>query len=61
VTRIKHGIERKSFWVDAVCIDQTSMPERNHQVRRMGKIYAQATDIIAWCDAIKELSSSCNS
>ena len=31
------------LWVDAVCIDQTNIPERNHQVSIMKHIYFQAT------------------
>ncbi|KAI4861681.1 heterokaryon incompatibility protein-domain-containing protein [Hypoxylon rubiginosum] len=25
------------LWIDAICIDQSNIKERNHQVRRMGK------------------------
>jgi hypothetical protein len=36
------------LWIDAICIDQTSVLERNHQVAMMGRIYAEADDVIAW-------------
>jgi hypothetical protein len=44
--------EPKVFWIDAICINQASIPERNHQVSQMGKIYSKATDVLAWlgCD-----------
>ena len=32
-----------TLWVDAVCIDQTNIPERNYQVSIMKHIYDQAT------------------
>ncbi|KAN0113200.1 HET domain containing protein [Hyaloscypha variabilis] len=38
----------RSLWVDAVCIDQNNIPERNQQVPRMGMIYRQASRVIAW-------------
>lgn len=36
------------FWIDAICIDQTNLEERNHQVRRMFEIYSSAEHVIAW-------------
>jgi hypothetical protein len=35
-------------WVDSICIDQTSIPERNQQVKYMGEIYGQAKQVIVW-------------
>ena len=37
-----------TLWVDAICIDQMSTQEKNHQVRMMGKIFSQAKEVIAW-------------
>ena len=39
---------RNLFWVDAICINQHDIAERNHQVRRMGSIYKSAKDVILW-------------
>lgn len=36
------------LWVDAVCIDQDSVMERNHQVSLMDKIYRNAARTIVW-------------
>lgn len=36
------------FWIDALCIDQTSKKERGQQVRLMGSIYGAATQVIVW-------------
>jgi hypothetical protein len=36
------------IWVDALCINQSKVQERNHQVRLMSRIYCQAFDVIAW-------------
>ncbi|KAH8894566.1 HET-domain-containing protein [Thozetella sp. PMI_491] len=36
------------LWIDAICINQTNIEERGHQVRHMGKIYKQAERVIFW-------------
>lgn len=36
------------LWVDALCINQNDIFERNHQVGQMSKIYEQATRVICW-------------
>ncbi|RDH29009.1 TPR-like protein [Aspergillus welwitschiae] len=36
------------FWIDAICIDQSSISERNHQVNMMRDIYAGATLTVVW-------------
>ncbi|KAJ4245520.1 hypothetical protein NW762_014029 [Fusarium torreyae] len=36
------------IWVDAICIDQNNIPERNAQVQRMGSIYSLAEEVIIW-------------
>lgn len=36
------------LWVDALCINQQNLGERNHQVELMGKIYLQATEVVIW-------------
>jgi hypothetical protein len=36
------------FWVDALCIDQSSVVEKNHQVKLMQTIYARAFSLIVW-------------
>jgi Heterokaryon incompatibility protein (HET) len=38
----------KVLWVDAVCINQRNIDEKNSQVRRMGEIFAKASNVIVW-------------
>jgi len=38
----------RCLWIDAVCIDQENISERNQQVLLMPKIYAQASRVIVW-------------
>lgn len=46
------------FWIDAICIDQFNVAERNHQVRRMGSIYSQAESVLIWLGEEKALNES---
>ena len=36
------------IWIDALCIDQRNILERNHQVRLMGRIYETAVKVVIW-------------
>jgi hypothetical protein len=36
------------FWIDAICIDQVNIPERNRQVQQMGSIYSKARRVDIW-------------
>ncbi|KAG8160972.1 hypothetical protein KVR01_009236 [Diaporthe batatas] len=36
------------FWIDAVCINQGDVQERNHQVSLMKRIFSKATSVYIW-------------
>lgn len=36
------------LWIDGICIDQTNVVERNHQVELMGDIYSGAREVLVW-------------
>lgn len=36
------------LWIDAVCINQFYVLEKNHQVRQMGNIYKHAVRVLIW-------------
>lgn len=36
------------FWIDAICIDQDNVRERNHQVSLMKQIYSMASSVYIW-------------
>lgn len=36
------------LWIDALCINQDDVIERNHQVRKMRTIYAEAREVLVW-------------
>ncbi|KAL2063514.1 hypothetical protein VTL71DRAFT_5319 [Oculimacula yallundae] len=54
------------LWIDALCINQNDVDERNHQVTQMGEIYSHAETVILWLGdgqsasvlAIRSLSES---
>lgn len=45
---VRHTTRCRVMWIDAICIDQTSLLERNHQVRMMGDVYSHATQVRSW-------------
>ncbi|TGO20359.1 hypothetical protein BPAE_0303g00030 [Botrytis paeoniae] len=36
------------LWIDAICINQEDIPERNSQVQYMGTIYSKSSIVLAW-------------
>jgi hypothetical protein len=36
------------IWIDAICINQDDVVERNAEVRRMGSIYSEASRVVVW-------------
>ncbi|KAH7396758.1 heterokaryon incompatibility protein-domain-containing protein [Phaeosphaeria sp. MPI-PUGE-AT-0046c] len=41
------------LWVDAICIDQSNVHERNDQVAQMRDIYSSAESVIVWLGLVK--------
>ena len=41
---------RRTVWIDALCIDQNNIAERNHQVALMGNIYKGASRVLIYLD-----------
>jgi hypothetical protein len=46
--RLVRSWSNRLIFVDAVCIDQCSPYERNHQVQLMGSIYKKASRVVVW-------------
>jgi hypothetical protein len=40
--------KNRSFWIDAMAINQSDVLERNDQVQKMGTIYALAASVVIW-------------
>lgn len=45
---LRHTKKSQTFWIDAICIDQTNILERNQQVGMMSDIYRNASIVRAW-------------
>ena len=45
------------YWIDALCINQNDVAERNAQVTMMADIYAEAESVVAWIGKTDEQST----
>lgn len=45
---IRHEISDRTLWIDAVCINQDDVLERNHQVTKMRQVYQAASKVVVW-------------
>ena len=46
--RFRDPVHARQMWIDAICIDQDNIPERNQQVQIMTSIYHNAQEVIVW-------------
>jgi hypothetical protein len=51
-----NGGSARTLWVDAICIHQSNISERNHQVAQMPEIYSGATRVNFWSGQAMENS-----
>ena len=47
---VRHLDEVRRLWVDAVCINQQDLNERNRQVWSMDEVYRRAERVALWLD-----------
>lgn len=45
---LRHFAQERVMWIDAICIDQSNLDERSHQVGMMGDIFKQASNTMIW-------------
>jgi hypothetical protein len=46
---IRAGVNaERILWIDAICINQNDIPERNEQVQKMKSIYLSASKVVIW-------------
>ena len=43
---VRHSLSELNFWLDTICIDQSDVRERGHQVSFMAEIFKKASSII---------------
>ena len=46
--RLRMPDKERALWIDAICINQDDIPERNQQVRIMPHIYSRAQMVLVW-------------
>jgi Heterokaryon incompatibility protein (HET) len=60
--RLRKEDEELKIWVDALCINQTDIGERNLHVKMMGDVYAKAETVRVWLGehvGIEEMALKC--
>lgn len=45
---LRYTHEARTLWIDAICIDQSNLEEREKQVARMSSIYKNASRVVVW-------------
>jgi hypothetical protein len=48
LARLRRDGQTELIWIDAICIDQRNVEERNQQVRLMDRVYSQAVQVKVW-------------
>ncbi|KAF1850138.1 heterokaryon incompatibility, partial [Cucurbitaria berberidis CBS 394.84] len=46
--RVRNTEKVELLWVDAICINQTDIVEKNIQVMRMKEIYTKSARVLVW-------------
>jgi hypothetical protein len=54
---LRQATGSRVLWIDAICIDQLNISERNHEVQRMGNIYKLAQRVVVWLGPANEEST----
>jgi hypothetical protein len=57
LTHLRSRRGPRTIWIDAICINQGDIAERNDQVRLMGSIYARAQKVLVWLGEEADFSS----
>lgn len=47
---LRRKTRRRLLWIDSICIDQSNLDERNHQVFMMDEIYKSANRVLIWLE-----------
>jgi hypothetical protein len=48
LVNLRSSVEERSLWIDAICINQVNLVERNQQVQLMPYIYKRAQTVLIW-------------
>ncbi|KAE9367289.1 HET-domain-containing protein [Stipitochalara longipes BDJ] len=53
---LRYETECRVLWIDALCINQADIKERNHQVSQMASIYSKAKSVVVWIGQSDDLT-----
>jgi hypothetical protein len=56
--RLRYEDKPRHLWIDALCINQDNIPEREHQISRMRDIYSGASRAVIWAGGDDKLADS---
>lgn len=56
--RMRDWKEHRIFWVDAICINQADIEERNSQVEMMAEIYRRSARVVVWLGSGSQATAS---
>jgi len=48
LSHIRDADVERRIWIDALCINQSDVTERNQQVHMMGRTYSNAERVLVW-------------
>lgn len=54
---LRQATDTCTFWIDAICINQRNIDERNSQVPLMKEIYQRAAEVVVWLGEDKRNSA----
>lgn len=57
LVHLRNATEGRVIWIDALCIDQNSLEEKNHQVKLMAYIYSRAETVLVWLGPAADASA----
>ncbi len=55
---LRSSTEQRVLWIDALCIDQSNIDERESQVSQMTQIYSNARGVVVWLQESDEYTDS---
>ncbi|KAH6892588.1 heterokaryon incompatibility protein-domain-containing protein, partial [Thelonectria olida] len=58
LTRLRNDAQVRRLWVDAICINQDDVLERNSQVRLMTELYSAASKVLVWLGVDDQIASA---
>jgi hypothetical protein len=57
---LRHTNNSQTLWVDSICIDQSSIEEKCHQIPIMAFIYGRTKQVIVWLGRHQENDTTCD-